>query len=275
MLWLLSGASHRFENDNRESAWKMLHTGTARTRARTLALVGLGILVLGGCGASPQDNTADTQAAETSSSASPSPERTDTGSAKPTSTATPTTSSNAALPEDWRPEEPTVLATGQKVPDDYEPATLEHPARNVPKPVMPPEAKEETEAGAQAFLNYRADAQWYAFQTGDTSLVRDVTSSSCDRCFNQFTRIEENYASGSWMAGGAESSHILPNSFQPRASGEYTLPIDARSSGVIVIDDGKIVNRQEPYSRDNLLDVSVIRKGQSWIYITASPRGSL
>ncbi|MGW2674761.1 DUF6318 family protein [Kocuria rhizophila] len=237
--------------------------------------MGLGVLVLGGCGADPQDRTTDTQAAETSSSASPSSVKTNAGSEKPAGTTTPTTSNKTALPEDWRPEEPTVLATGQKVPDDYEPATLEHPARNVPKPVMPQEAKEETEAGAQAFLNYRADAQWYAFQTGDTSLVRDVTSSSCDRCFNQFTRIEENYASGSWMAGGAESSDILPNSFQPRASGEYTLPVDARSSGMIVVDDGKITNRQEPYSSDNLLDVSIIRQGQDWLYITASPRGSL
>lgn len=253
----------------------MLHTGTARTRARTLALVGLGILVLGGCGTSPQDNTAGTQAAETSSSASPSPERTDTGSAKPASTATPTTSSNAALPEDWRPEEPTVLATGQKVPDDYEPATLEHPARNVPKPVMPPEAKEETEAGAQAFLNYRADAQWYAMQTGDTGLVREVTASECANCTSQFDDIDSLYNNDGWVAGGWESVKMLPNSFIKRTDGGYNLPVSVDSKGFIAIQKNAVTVSQAPYNRGDVMDIYIDFREGRWIHVTASPRGSL
>ena len=253
----------------------MLHTGTARTRARTLALVGLGILVLGGCGTSPQDNTAGTQAAETSSSASPSPERTDTGSAKPASTATPTTSSKAALPEDWRPEEPTVLATGQKVPDDYEPATLEHPARNVPKPVMPPEAKEETEAGAQAFLNYRADAQWYSIQTGDTSLVMEITSTDCAECLEQYEAYEKMYSEGNWAAGGFETAKIEPHSFTKRPDGGYNLPVRIKSSGATAIVDGKIPRRQLPFDSSEGFDVYLYRENAQWVYLTGSPRGSL
>ncbi len=253
----------------------MLHTGTARTRARTLALVGLGILVLGGCGTSPQDNTAGTQAAETSSSASPSPERTDTGSAKPASTATPTASSKAALPEDWRPEEPTVLATGQKVPDDYEPATLEHPARNVPKPVMPPEAKEETEAGAQAFLNYRADAQWYSIQTGDTSQIREVTSPDCAKCTEQFDHFDRIYSKGGWAAGGFETETISPGAFEKRLDGGYNLPVSITSSGMIVLEENTVSERQHPFELDDRFDSYIYYESGSWKYLTASPRGSL
>ena len=253
----------------------MLHTSTARARARTLALVGLGVLVLGGCGADAQDNVTDTQAADTSSSASPSSARTNAGSEKPASTATPTTSNKTALPEDWRPEEPTVLATGQKVPDDYEPATLEHPARNVPKPVMPPEAKEETEAGAQAFLNYRADAQWYSIQTGDTTQVREITSPDCAKCTEQFDHFDRIFSKGGWAAGGFETEKISPGSFRKRPDGGYNLPVSVTSSGMIVLEENAVIERQHPFDLNDRFDSYIYYENGSWKYLTASPRGSL
>lgn len=253
----------------------MHHSRSARTRAAVLAVACAGVLTLTGCGGGDEPPaTGGTSAAASPGTPSGSPPATphDAASAVPSATAG---SSASPLPDDWMPEEPTVLATGQKVPDDYEPATLEHPARNVPRPVMPEAAKAETEEGAQAFLNYRADAQWYAFQTGDTSLVRELTSSSCERCQNQFARIEENFSKDSWMSGGAESATILPNSFTQRATGQYTIPVNAKSSGVAVIKNKAIKSKQRPYSSDRILDVSIIRKSGHWLYITASPRGAL
>ncbi len=248
-------------------------------RGTTLAL--LAALLLTGCGngspgAGGGDSAAPTGATSTGTTAQPTSPAPDASPASPTTPQSGSPSgSDSALPDDWRPEEPTVLATGQKVPEDYEPATLEHPARNVPKPVMPAEARDETEAGAQAFLDYRLAAQWYAFQTGDTSLIRDVTSSSCSRCADQRTRIERNFGPNRWMVGGYEDAQILPDSFVQRPTGEYTLPIDASSAGVMVIDNGDIVSRQLPYDDENLLDVSLTYGNGRWTYVTASPRGKL
>ena len=183
--------------------------------------------------------------------------------------------SESPLPDDWRPEEPTVLATGQKVPDDYEPATLEHPARNVPKPLMPEEAKEETEAGARAFLNYRADTLWYAMQTGDTSLVRNVTATECSNCTRQFDQIDEIYRKGNWARGGYEKVILPSGLFIKRADGGYNLPLEVESKGSQVISSSTIAVSQMPYSGKDLLDVYIDFRGGHWTHVTASPRGSL
>ncbi|CAL8898472.1 DUF6318 family protein [Kocuria varians] len=251
-------------------------SGSMQRTASGVALAFLAAALVTGC--SGGDGSAESASDGGSPSASASASPSETASVQPTasggSTATPS-GSESPLPDDWRPQEPTVLATGQKVPDDYEPATLEHPARNVPKPVMPEEAKNETEAGAQAFLNYRLAAQWYAFQTGDTSLISAATSPSCDRCTKQYERIEERFGGDSWMAGGYETAQILPNSFVKRASSEYTAPIQATSSGFLEIKNGRIDSRQLPYDSDKLLDVTLVYQNGAWVYITASPRGSL
>lgn len=247
--------------------------------AAGVSAASLTVVLLTGCaggGSAPEETATASSDSSSSSRASALAESSVSAGAGDTSTTTPAPSgSESPLPDDWRPQEPTVLATGQKVPDDYEPATLEHPARNVPKPVMPEEAKQETEAGAQAFLNYRLATQWYAFQTGDTSLIRSVTSSSCTRCTDQYSRIEENFSDSKWMAGGYETAEILPESFLQRTSGEYTVPVHATSNGVIVFKDGKVDSRQRPYDSDSSLDASIVYADGEWNYVTASPRGAL
>ncbi|WP_147406040.1 DUF6318 family protein [Kocuria tytonis] len=161
------------------------------------------------------------------------------------------------------------------MPDDYEPATLEHPARNVPKPVMPAEASEETEAGAQAFLNYRADAQWYSIQTGDTSLIREVTSTDCVECTKQYNHFDTIYSKGHWGAGGHEIEKIADDSFAKRADGGYNLPVAIKSSGLIVVKNRRITERQEPFNLSERFDTYVYYESGTWRYLTASPRGSM
>lgn len=251
----------------------MQHARSARVGARALVVAGVAALTLSGCGGGPAaDGSASPQ--PTASSAS-SHDDAASPSTPPASASASTTGSSSPLPEDWRPQEPTVLATGQKVPDDYEPATLEHPARNVPKPVMPKEAAQETEAGAQAFLNYRADAQWYAMQTGDTAPVREVTATECANCTEQFDDIDELYESGGWAVGGWEAVKIPEGSFQKRADGGYNLPVSVDSMGSMTVVNKAISVRQEPFKRTDLIDIYVDFRDGKWTHVTASPRGSL
>lgn len=247
--------------------------------AAGVSAASLTVVLLTGCaggGSAPEETATASSDSSSSSRASALAESSVSAGAGDTSTTTPAPSgSESPLPDDWRPQEPTVLATGQKVPDDYEPATLEHPARNVPKPVMPEEAKQETEAGAQAFLNYRADAQWYSIQTGDTSLIREITSQDCEECSSQFENFDEIYASGNWAAGGFEQETIVTNSFIKRKDGGYNLPVTIDSYGMIEIQKGKITTQQSPFNESDRFDTYLYYENGSWHYLTASPRGSL
>lgn len=233
--------------------------------AASLAALALG-LTLAGCG---DTNTPESDGTATTADGSASSNTSESGTESPESTAsTPDPSASG----DWWPEQPDKMATGQEFPDDFEPATLEHPARNVPKPVMPEEAKQETEAGAQAFLDYRTDAVWYAFQTGDTSLVRGITSDGCEKCVDQFNRIDEIYSDGGWIAGGYEGGGILEGGFIQGADGIYSLPVETNSSGVKVVNENRLISQQHPFDTTEGFNVNLIFKDKKWVYVTASPR---
>ncbi len=247
---------------------------------RGAALAALAIMLLTGCGggspeASGDEASAGATTAETSTT-QPGSSAPSEFSASPTATRSGSPSgSESSLPNDWRPEEPTVLATGQKVPDDYEAAALEHPARNVPRPVMPAEAREETEAGAQAFLHYRADAHWYAMQTGDTSLVREVTALECSNCTEQFDEIDELYRDGGWARGGWEEVTLPRGHFIKRADGGYNFPVEVDSKGFQTVVSSQVRVTQMPFSGNDLLDIYMDFRDGHWTHVTASPRGSL
>lgn len=238
-----------------------------RKFAASLAALALG-LTLAGCNDTPDPEPEDT-ATSAGGSSSSSPEASD-GGASDSQSSSPDPSASG----DWWPEQPEKMATGQEFPDDYEPATLEHPARNVPKPVMPEEAKQETEAGAQAFLDYRTDAVWYAFQTGDTQLAREVTSEHCEKCIDELDRIDAIYGSSDWLAGGFERAKIIEGAFSKGADGVYSIPVRLASSGVKVFEEGELVSQQRPYSTDTEFNGNLIYKDGKWIYVTASPRSS-
>ena len=102
-------------------------------------------------------------------------------------------------------------------PADYVPASLDGPAQNVPEPVMPDLAKEESREGAQAFLDYWSDAMWYANQTGNTTYIREIVSEACEVCNDQFAVIEDVYAEGAWFVGGRENVYLQDASISPAA----------------------------------------------------------
>ncbi|MBG6084846.1 DUF6318 family protein [Zhihengliuella flava] len=91
-------------------------------------------------------------------------------------------------------------------PSSSEPqeATPEHPARNLTPPEMPEEAKEFTEEGFAAFIEYWFEAQNYGIATGDGSYVEDVSHEECRGCNSALVVIDEVAQGGgeAWIVGG-------------------------------------------------------------------------
>ena len=84
----------------------------------------------------------------------------------------------------------------------YKPADAKGKAQNVPVPVMPELAKENSHAGLEAFIRYWYATYSYATETGDVgpwSLATDTTTVS-GAAYKK--AIDANYSDGSWLAGG-------------------------------------------------------------------------
>lgn len=156
-------------------------------------------------------------------------------------------------------------------PADYVPASLDGPAQNVPKPVMPDLAKEESRDGAQAFLDYWSDAMWYAYQTGDTSYARDITSDACEVCVDQLDLLDEIYDSDAWAIGGRESVTIQDSTISPAADGVYKPLVLGSTEGAKLVEAGRVSLDIPP--DDGVGDPHVIYLDYTqdkWIYISAA-----
>ncbi|MFH5880222.1 DUF6318 family protein [Arthrobacter sp. NA-172] len=84
----------------------------------------------------------------------------------------------------------------------YKQADDKGKAQNVPVPVIPAEAKAHTKEGLQAFMKHWVGLASYAYETGDTNPLFDVTGAGCKTCNDLKVTLEATYGRGGWVSGG-------------------------------------------------------------------------
>lgn len=168
---------------------------------------------------------------------------------------------------------PTESASASGSADGYVEASAEGPAQNVPKPSKPAVADEESVEGAQAFLDYLSDARVYAWQTGDTSILRDITAPACDFCLEEYDAIDEHYADGGWATSGREELTILDEDLPKDEYGFYAPDVRLTFEGISVWDsDGELVQEEEPVdSPDEVAVMHLNHMDGEWEYVYATP----
>ncbi len=122
-------------------------------------------------------------------------------------TATPTTSAASPL-----------APSGSAAPAVYKPADEQGKAQNVPVPVMPELAKENSKAGLEAFIGYWFQLLSYAYETGDSTMSREFSSPTCALCQHLAKSVEANYTAGRWLSGGTFQTPVVEVSWDPKTS---------------------------------------------------------
>lgn len=77
-------------------------------------------------------------------------------------------------------------------------ASSEGPAENWPEPEVPDEISEETDEGAEAFIQYWFDVRHYSRLTGDTAPLEDISHPECGRCEIEYDLVDSVYPDG-WI----------------------------------------------------------------------------
>ncbi|NKE10743.1 DUF6318 family protein [Kocuria subflava] len=168
---------------------------------------------------------------------------------------------------------PTESASASGGADGYVEASAEGPAQDVPKPSKPAVADEESVEGAQAFLDYLSDARVYAWQTGDTSILRDITAPACDFCLEEYDAIDEHYADGGWATSGREELTILDD---PMPVDDYGFPaprVKSKFEGITIWDStGAVVEELEPIdSPDHVALMHLNHMDGEWELVMPTP----
>lgn len=187
-------------------------------------------------------------------------------------TETTTSAVSSAAPSPSPSPTPSAEATS----DEYVPASADGPAQNVPKPVKPALADEESYEGAQAFLDYLADARAYAWQTGDTSLIREITEpDTCQACLDEYERIEDHYESGGWASAGQEEIEIIDKDMPVDSVGLPAPRVRVGFEGIEVWGSaGDLIQEEPPDSgEDDLVFNHMSYKNGHWTHLMTTPVG--
>lgn len=91
----------------------------------------------------------------------------------------------------------------------YKAADAKGKAQNVPVPVMPELAKENTKEGLEAFIRYWYAQLSYVDETGDMSSWLPLISRDCRLCVRLQESGEDGYTKGRWLAGGTISVPVI------------------------------------------------------------------
>ncbi|WP_157367088.1 DUF6318 family protein [Arthrobacter sp. M2012083] len=97
----------------------------------------------------------------------------------------------------------------------YKPADAQGKAQNVPVPVMPDLAKENSKAGLEAFIRYWYAQLSYVGETGDMSSWLPLISQDCRLCLRLQESGEDGYVDGRWLVGGKISVPAIEMQWSP------------------------------------------------------------
>lgn len=78
---------------------------------------------------------------------------------------------------------------------------LVQPERSWPDLVVDPVMKEESVEGVEAFARYFVAVAERAWNTGDTTELKRISSAACSLCSSMVSSIDDRYATGGWVDG--------------------------------------------------------------------------
>ena len=142
---------------------------------------------------------------------------------KPTTAATPTPPINPTPSASATASTEAAMSGGYQIgPDGILVRPAEHAASTYIKPELPEEAKQNTEEGAEAAARYYLDLIVYAWNTGDTQPLADMSATTSEFASSYVSDISERYQNGWTYGSSATITYVLR--IEPMAANGSDVP---------------------------------------------------
>ncbi|MEG9248697.1 DUF6318 family protein [Arthrobacter sp. Soc17.1.1.1] len=99
------------------------------------------------------------------------------------------------------------------------PASSAGPAANIPVPVKPALADENSAKGLEAFTKYWFELFSYGYETNDWAPFEAVTDPRCETCSNAVSAVKGVYANGGWVSGANSDVTTFTTDFLTNTEG--------------------------------------------------------
>ncbi len=146
---------------------------------------------------------------------------------------------------------------------------------NIPVPVKPAVADENSAEGLEAFTKYWFELFSYGYQTNDWATYDGLTDAGCRTCANLTGQVRDLYAEGGWIDGGKIRLNSLQTEFQQNTSGSINSFVDVEQAELIYYDAGGIeIDRSEALPSTINVSIALWDQGR-WIMLDfGSPEGT-
>lgn len=172
-------------------------------------------------------------------------------------------------------ESPAAVATTTPSTPEPSPASSAGPASNIPVPVKPALADENSEEGLEAFTEYWLELFSYGYETNDWTEFEAVTDPGCRTCENLSQEVQSHYEGGGWILGG--DIEIISNTtdFVTNTSGSINSFIDIKQ-GRIEYYDSNGSKLKETEASPPIIGVSIaFWEQKNWVMLDfGSPEGT-
>ncbi|QRZ61646.1 DUF6318 family protein [Rothia sp. ZJ932] len=214
--------------------------------SKSLAVLALAGVALVGCSAKNEATAESTASATASVSETQSTASSSASSSEPEVSPLPTLANGEEVK--LSDEERTAYEAGK-----YVPATETHPALNVPKPVMPELAKEQSFEGAKAFIEYWNEANNYAIQTGATSMAMDATGTEWKEHRALLDEVNKIYViKNGWLSGASYQVEVPDYGYQAQMDNQVDIVVVlTRSTGVVYDQNGAVVEETGVFNKSS------------------------
>ncbi|MFJ4210963.1 DUF6318 family protein [Paenarthrobacter sp. NPDC089675] len=154
----------------------------------------------------------------------------------------PSESSTSTPPTSNAPAPSSPVATAAAV---YKPADANGKAQNVPVPVMPELAKENSKAGLEAFIRYWYATYSYALETGDLKVWSSQTDMTIPAAQAHKESVELNYIEGRWIVGGRLQIPSIEVAWPSKAADSTTAKVQVIQEAIQYFDSSGVKGQKD------------------------------
>jgi hypothetical protein len=127
---------------------------------------------------------------------------------------------------------------------------------------MPPEARELTAAGAEAFARYFFEVLEHAYETGDVQRLEEVATSECGACSAARDEIRRAYDLDQRFSGVRFTVHAAVAT-EPETAGSVVSMSVTESASQVLSADGALINSSD-MAAEKPIDLFLVFEQDSW-----------
>lgn len=182
------------------------------------------------------------------------------GSGEPTAEETRVRPSSSAAPTT---AEASPSASASAAPEPS-PASSAGPAANIPVPVKPALADENSVEGLEAFTEYWLELFSYGYETNDWAPFDSVTDPGCNTCSNVRAAVGDVYESEGWIAGGETNLTNFHTDFVMNTEGSFNAIAEVvQSDSQVYLKSGEL-DSDDPRSAPRVNTIFAVYMDESW-----------